>query len=89
MARVAVVEEESILLAAGAAAKATKVEAIVGEEVAGTYYFQRINPQLLNIEYSSERGGIIMEEEELFIETGEFSIPSRPQRRMKISYITV
>ena len=36
MARVAVVEEKPILLAAGAAAEATIVEAVVGEEVAGT-----------------------------------------------------
>ena len=73
MARVAVVEEESILLVAGAAAEATIVEAVVGEEVARTYYFQRINPQLLNIQYSFEIGGIIIEEEEILVETGEFS----------------
>ena len=52
-----------------------------------TQYFQRINPQLLNIEYSSEIGGIIIEEEEILVETREFYIPSRPQRRMNISYI--
>ena len=36
MARVVVVEEESILLVVGAAAEAVIVEAVVGEEVAGT-----------------------------------------------------
>ena len=78
MARVVVVGEESILLAAGAVAKVATMEDLVGEEVTGTYYFQRINPQLLNIEYSFEIGGIIIEEEELLVEMGEFSIPSRP-----------
>ena len=62
MARVAVVEEESILLVAREEIEAVAVQAVVGEEVAGTQYFQRVNPQLLNIEYSSKIGGIIIEE---------------------------
>ena len=36
MARVAVVEEESILLAAGVAIEVETMEDVVGEEVAGT-----------------------------------------------------
>ena len=60
----AIVVEADVAVAAKAMTiEARAVDATVGEDVSGKKYFQRINPQVLNIESSTEIRGTSIEEE--------------------------